>query len=69
MVVRDAHCSENTRALLTAVLAERPDAVVVEMGLPVWQPPAGSCQAYLATYGASRANAQAAAEILGLTGS
>ena len=67
IVVRDAHCSENTRALLTAVLAERPDAVVVEMGLPVWQPPSGSCQAYLATYGASRANAQAAAEVLGLT--
>jgi beta-N-acetylhexosaminidase len=67
IVVRDAHCSENTRALLTAVLAERPDAVVVEMGLPVWQPPPGTCQAYLATYGASRANAQAAAEILGLT--
>jgi beta-N-acetylhexosaminidase len=67
LVVRDAHRSENTRALLTAVLAERPDAVVLEMGLPVWQPPAGSCQAYLATYGASRANAQAAAEILGLS--
>jgi beta-N-acetylhexosaminidase len=67
VVVRDAHRSENTRALVTAVLAERPDAVVVEMGLPMWQPPAGSGQAYLATYGASRANAQAAAEILGLT--
>jgi hypothetical protein len=37
------------------------------MGLPYWQPPAGAYQAYLATYGASRANAQAAAELLGLT--
>ena len=53
---------------MTAVLAERPDTILVEMGLPYWQPPAGACQAYLATYGASRANAQAAAELLGLTG-
>jgi beta-N-acetylhexosaminidase len=50
-----------------AVLAERPDTILVEMGLPYWQPPAGAYQAYLATYGASRANAQAAAELLGLT--
>jgi beta-N-acetylhexosaminidase len=34
------------------------------MGLPRWQPPDGI--AYLATYGASRASAQAAAEVLGL---
>jgi hypothetical protein len=52
---------------VTAVLAERPDTIMVEMGLPYWQPPAGAYQAYLATYGASRANAQAAAELLGLT--
>jgi beta-N-acetylhexosaminidase len=67
IVVRDAHRSENTRTLVMSMLAERPDAVVVEMGLPVWQPPAGSDLTYVATYGASRANGQAAAEILGLT--
>ena len=67
IVVRDAHRSENTRALVMSLLAERPDAVVVEMGLPVWQPPPGSSLSYVATYGASRANGQAAAEILGLT--
>jgi beta-N-acetylhexosaminidase len=66
LVVRDAHRSSATQALVTSVLAERPDTVLVEMGLPYWQPPAGTCQAYLATYGASRANAQAAAELLGL---
>jgi beta-N-acetylhexosaminidase len=66
LVVRDAHRSPETQALVTSVLAERPDTVVVEMGLPYWQPPAGTCQAYLATYGASCANAQAAAELLGL---
>ena len=37
--------------------------VVVEMGLPVWRPPS---DAYVATYGAARPNAQAAAEALGL---
>jgi beta-N-acetylhexosaminidase len=67
LVVRDAHRSPATRSLVTAVLAERPDTTLVEMGLPYWQPPAGSYQAYLATFGASRANAQAAAELLGLT--
>ena len=66
LVVRDAHRSPATRALVTSVLAERPDAVLVEMGLPYWRPPAGACQAYLATYGATRANAEAAAELLGL---
>jgi len=34
------------------------------MGLPLWHPPEGT--SYLATYGASRASAQAAAELLGL---
>jgi len=66
LAVRDAHRSPDTRHLVTAVLAERPDTVLVEMGLPYWQPPAGACQTYLATYGASRANATAAAEFLGL---
>jgi beta-N-acetylhexosaminidase len=66
LVVRDAHRSPATRALVTSVLAERPDAVLVEMGLPYWQPPPGACQAYLATYGATRANAEAAAGLLGL---
>jgi beta-N-acetylhexosaminidase len=67
IVVRDAHRSPATRHLVTAVLAERPDTVLVEMGLPYWQPPAGTCQTYLATFGASRANSRAAAEFLGLT--
>jgi beta-N-acetylhexosaminidase len=66
VAVRDAHRSAATQALVTSVLAERPDAVLVEMGLPYWQPPAGTYQTYLATYGASRANTQAAAELLGV---
>jgi beta-N-acetylhexosaminidase len=63
-VVRDAHRDVNTRSLVSALLAARPDTVLVEMGLPRWQPPGGT--SYVATYGASRASAQAAAELLGL---
>ena len=61
VVVRDAI---HARVLLTDVLAARPDTILVEMGIPIWAPPAGT--AYLATYGASRASSQAAAELLGL---
>ncbi|TDC80894.1 glycoside hydrolase family 3 protein [Actinomadura sp. 7K507] len=63
VVLRDAHRHAAQRALTTALLTARPDTVVVEMGLPVWHP--GSA-VYLATYGATTANAQAAAELLGL---
>ena len=63
-VVRDAHRDQNTRSLVNTLLAARPDLVLVEMGLPLWRPPEGT--SYLATYGASRASAHAAAELLGL---
>ena len=63
-VVRDAHRDEQTRSLVSALLAARPDLILVEMGLPFWRPPEGT--SYLATYGASRASAYAAAEMLGL---
>lgn len=61
LAVRDAR---RVLSLVEQVLAARPDAVVVEMGVPAWAPPPGT--AYLATHGASRACAQAAAEALGL---
>lgn len=61
VVVRDAHRHPDSRALVSALVTARPDATVVEMGLPVWRP---DTAAYLATYGAARANAQAAAELL-----
>jgi beta-N-acetylhexosaminidase len=50
--------------LVNELLGARPDAIMVDMGAPAWTPPPGT--AYLATYGASRACAQAAAEALGL---
>jgi beta-N-acetylhexosaminidase len=62
VVVRDAHRHIDQRRLALALLTARPDAVVVEMGLPVWHPHA----VHIATYGAARANGQAAAEFLGL---
>ncbi|HEY7146354.1 MAG TPA: glycoside hydrolase family 3 N-terminal domain-containing protein [Streptosporangiaceae bacterium] len=63
IVVRDAHRYRAARDLVTALLRARPDAVVVEMGLPAWRPPAA---AYIATYGAARTSGRAAAEVLGL---
>jgi beta-N-acetylhexosaminidase len=62
IVVRDAHRYPAARGLVRRLLAARPDAIVVEMGLPVWRPPAGG---YVATYGAARTSGQAAAEVLG----
>jgi beta-N-acetylhexosaminidase len=63
-VVRDAHRAPGAQAIVTSLLAQRPDTIVLEMGLPIWRPAA---RAYLATYGASRTSGQAAAELLGLT--
>ena len=63
VVVRDAHRYPAVRAVVGELTAARPDTVVLEMGLPLWVPPAG---VHVTTYGAARANAQAAAEVLGL---
>jgi beta-N-acetylhexosaminidase len=54
----------SAQPLVSDLLTARPDMIIVEMGVPSWTPPEGT--AYLATYGASRACAQAAAEALGL---
>ncbi len=64
VVVRDAHRHPAARAVITGLVAARPDTVLVDMGLPLWRPPGG---VHVATYGAARPNAQAAAEVLGLT--
>jgi beta-N-acetylhexosaminidase len=61
LAVRDAR---GVLPLISELCAARPDTVLVEMGVPAWAPPAEL--SYLATYGASRACAQAAAEALGL---
>jgi beta-N-acetylhexosaminidase len=73
IVVRDAHRYPAAQSVVRSLLDARPDAVLVEMGLPIWRPsdsdaagPAASL-AYLATFGATHASSLAAAEILGLT--
>jgi beta-N-acetylhexosaminidase len=63
IVIRDAHRYPVAQSVVRELLAARPAAVVVEMGLPIWYPPTGS---YLATFGATLASSLAAAELLGL---
>jgi beta-N-acetylhexosaminidase len=61
LAVRSAHRHPWMRAALDRLVEQRPDAVVVEMGLP-GTGPLGA--AYLVSYGASRACAAAVAEAL-----
>ncbi|WP_041841275.1 glycoside hydrolase family 3 protein [Actinoplanes friuliensis] len=60
LVVRDVHRHPWIADALERTLAVRPDAIVVEMGVPV----VVSGGLHLATYGATRACGQAAAEII-----
>ncbi len=62
MVLRDAHRYDWARALAERLLAEHPDAILVETGLPLWRPE--QARSYVATNGAGRVNLQAAAERL-----
>ena len=61
IVTRDAHRHERARLAIETLVARSPEAVVVELGLPYWQPASG---AFVATYGAGRVNVEAAAEAL-----
>jgi beta-N-acetylhexosaminidase len=61
VVVQDAHRHSELRTKATALLEGKPDAVLVEVGLPVWQP-AGV--PFVATHGRGRVNLEAAAELL-----
>ncbi|SBT38026.1 glycoside hydrolase family 3 protein [Micromonospora auratinigra] len=60
LVVRDLHRHDWMRAAVGRALAARPDAVVVELGVP--ELVTGGL--HVATHGATRAAAQAAAELL-----
>jgi len=62
LVVRNLHRHPWMAAVTEAVLAQRPDAILVEMGLPACRPTAAA--AYMATHGASRVCGIAAAEVL-----
>jgi beta-N-acetylhexosaminidase len=62
VTVRDLHRIAWHARLLDDLVAARPDLVVVEMGVPM-QRPAG-VRGHLATWGAARVNAEAAAALL-----
>jgi beta-N-acetylhexosaminidase len=63
IVSRDTHRHPWARALVEELGKRHPAVVLVEMGWPApWRPPGTT--AYLATYGAARANALAAVELL-----
>lgn len=61
LVVRDVHRHPEMAGRLTELVNRRPDAVVVEMGIPGTGPVSRN---YIATYGASRACAEAVADLL-----
>jgi beta-N-acetylhexosaminidase len=62
MVVRDLHRRPAHADMVEALLARRPDAILVEMGVPVCRPRAAA--AYVATHGSARVCGEAAAEVL-----
>jgi beta-N-acetylhexosaminidase len=62
LVVRDLHRHAWQANLADALLARRPDGVVVEMGLPVCRPK--GARSYITTSGAARVCGEAAAEIM-----
>ena len=62
LTVRNLHRHEWQRQAAEALLDARPDAVVIEMGLPACRPAGAS--AYIATSGAARVCAIAAAEVM-----
>lgn len=61
VVVQDAHRHPWQQAAVGSLLERAPDAVVVEVGVPVWGPAAAG---YVATHGRGRVNLEAAAELL-----
>lgn len=62
LVVRDLHRQPGQREEVEAILARRPDAIVVEMGVPACRPKGAI--AYVATYGSARVCGEAAAEVM-----
>ena len=62
LVVRDLHRKADQRNAVEALLARRPDAIVVEMGVPACRPRGAT--SYVATHGAARVCADAAAEVM-----
>lgn len=62
VAARDLHAHPSEVDTVEALLAKRPDAVIVEMGWPAWRPP--RAKGYIATYGSALVCGIAAAEAL-----
>src|SRR5438094_824503 len=62
LVVKDLHRLPEQRQVIDSLPARRPDAIRVEMGVPVCRPAAA--RAYIATHGSARVCAEAAAEVM-----
>ena len=62
IVVRDLHRQPENQARAASLLERHPDAVVVEMGVPVCRPEAA--KNYVATHGSARVCAEAAAAVM-----
>jgi beta-N-acetylhexosaminidase len=62
LVLRDASRHPWQRSVASEIVGRRPDAVVVETGLPGWIPE--RAQASVETHGAGRVNLEAAADLL-----
>lgn len=62
VVVRDAHRRIWQQRFVDAIGLERPDVVVVEMGLPIWRPTRYA--AWLTSHGAARSSSTAVVEWL-----
>jgi beta-N-acetylhexosaminidase len=62
LVVRNLHRNPDQCAAVEALLARRPDAIVVEMGVPSCRP--RGAKSYIATHGSARVSAEAAAEAM-----
>ena len=62
LVVRDLHRQPGQAQQIAAILAGRPDAVLVEMGLPACRP--HGVRNYIATHGSARVCAEATAELM-----
>lgn len=62
LVARDLHRHPSDLEQVEAALERRPDAILVEMGVPACRP--SGARAYIATYGSARVCAEAAAEVM-----
>jgi len=62
LVVRDLHRHPEQLGAVEALLDRRPDAILVEMGVPSCRPRGAS--SYIATHGSARVCAEAAAEVM-----